>query len=116
MSVLGVVAAAFAALAMMCIVIGFRPTTSDVDVLEARLRQFGETGRNLSLAEAEMTLPFSDRVIKPFFDRIGRRLTARQSIGHQQALQEKLNLAGRPYGLTVGGYLVLQIFAAAGGA
>ena len=116
MQVLGLIAALIAAGGMMCLAVGLSPSTNDVDVLEARLRQFGESGRQLSLSEVEMTLPFSDRVIKPFFDRIGRRLTARQSVDRQQALQEKLNLAGRPYGLTVGGYLVLQVVAGVSGA
>jgi tight adherence protein C len=109
MLALAFTAALVMGIAVLCVAVGMSPGVNSVDVLEARLRQFGETGRHLTLTEVEMTLPFSDRVIKPFFDRIGHRLSARQSVGRQQALQERLNLAGRPYGLTVGGYLVLQI-------
>ena len=82
------------------------------DLLEARLAQFTESGRAVqSLAEVEMTLPFFERVIRPTLDRWGRRLAARNSQQRTQALQEKLNLAGRPWGLTVGGFLVLRIIA-----
>jgi tight adherence protein C len=82
------------------------------DLLEARLAQFTESGRAVqSLAEVEMTLPFFERVLRPTLDRWGRRLTARNSQQRTQALQEKLNLAGRPWGLTVGGFLVLRIIA-----
>ena len=56
-----------------------------------------------------MTLPFFERVLRPTLDRWGRRLAARNNQQRTQALQEKLNLAGRPWGLTVGGYLVLRI-------
>ena len=80
------------------------------DLLEARLAQFTESGRAVqSLAEVEMTLPFFERVLRPTLDRWGRRLTARNGQQRTQALQEKLNLAGRPWGLTVGGFLVLRI-------
>jgi tight adherence protein C len=80
-----------------------------VDLLETRLAQFGD--RELTLDEMEMSLPLVDRLVKPFFDRIGNALTSRMKAGQREALQEKLNLAGRPYGLTVGTFLTLQIIA-----
>jgi tight adherence protein C len=78
-----------------------------VDLLETRLAQFGD--RELTLDEMEMSLPLADRLFRPFFERIGRALTNRTPANQQQALQDKLNLAGRPYGLTVGSFLTLQI-------
>ena len=78
-----------------------------VDLLETRLAQFGD--RELTLDEMEMSLPLVDRLFRPFFDRIGNALTSRLKAGQREALQEKLNLAGRPYGLTVGTFLTLQI-------
>lgn len=89
-----------------------RSTTTQSDMLEARLAQFNETGRQLtSLSEAELSLPFADRVVKPVFDRLGRVMSRRMEGGRQQAIQEKLNLAGRPGGLTAGGFVVLQLMA-----
>jgi tight adherence protein C len=78
-----------------------------VDLLETRLAQFGD--RELTLDEMEMSLPLIDRTLRPFFDRIGNALTSRLKATQREALQEKLNLAGRPYGLTVGSFLTLQI-------
>jgi tight adherence protein C len=78
-----------------------------VDLLETRLAQFGD--RELTLDEMEMSLPLADRIFRPIFDRIGNALTARTPTNQREALQEKLNLAGRPYGLTVGGFLTMQI-------
>jgi tight adherence protein C len=78
-----------------------------VDLLETRLAQFGD--RELTLDEMEMSLPLVDRIFRPVFDRMGKALTAHTPANQQQALQEKLNLAGRPYGLTVGSFLTLQI-------
>jgi tight adherence protein C len=80
-----------------------------VDLLETRLAQFGD--RELTLDEMEMSLPLVDRLVRPFFDRIGNALTRRMKSTQREALQEKLNLAGRPYGLTVGSFLTMQIVA-----
>jgi tight adherence protein C len=78
-----------------------------VDLLETRLAQFGD--RELTLDEMEMSLPLVDRLFRPFFERIGNALTSRLKSTQREALQEKLNLAGRPYGLTVGTFLTLQV-------
>jgi tight adherence protein C len=106
-------AGALAACSVALVVLWLRQARSpQADLLEARLAQFTESGRAVqSLAEVEMTLPFFDRVLRPTLDRWGRRLAARNNQQRTQALQEKLNLAGRPWGLTVGGFLVLRIIA-----
>ena len=82
-----------------------------VDLLETRLAQFGD--RELTLDEMEMSMPLVDRIFRPFFDKIGNALTSRLKATQREALQEKLNLAGRPYGLTVGSFLTLQIISLA---
>ncbi|MGH7722947.1 MAG: type II secretion system F family protein [Candidatus Dormibacteria bacterium] len=110
--ILAALAAVFAFMGVSFIVFGLtnRSTATQADLLEARLAQFNETGRQvLSLTEAELSLPFSDRVIKPVFDRLGRIMTRRMQGGQQQAIQDKLNLAGRPGGLTAGGFVALQV-------
>ena len=112
--VLAVIAALFAFTGISFIIFGLtnRSTATQADLLEARLSQFNETGRQvLSLTEAELSLPFSDRVIKPIFDKLGKIMTSRMQGGQQQAIQEKLNLAGRPGGLTAGGFVALQLIA-----
>lgn len=90
---------------------GIQPASgADVDLLEARLAQFNEAGRTVhSLHEVELSLPFFERVFRPAFERWSRRLQSGTGEQRANALQEKLNLAGRPMGLTVGGFLVLRI-------
>jgi tight adherence protein C len=112
--ILAVFAALFAFTGVCFIVFGLtnRSTATQADLLEARLSQFNETGRQvLSLTEAELSLPFADRVIRPIFDKLGKIMTSRMQGGQQQAIQEKLNLAGRPGGLTAGGFVALQLIA-----
>jgi tight adherence protein C len=111
---LAAAAALFAFTGVSFIVFGLtnRSSATQSDLLEARLAQFNETGRQvMSLTEAELSLPFSDRVIKPIFDKLGKVMTRRMQGGQQQAIQEKLNLAGRPGGLTAGGFVALQLIA-----
>jgi tight adherence protein C len=111
---LAALAATFAFLGVIFIVFGLtnRSTATQADLLEARLAQFNETGRQVvSLTEAELSLPFADRVIRPIFDKLGRVMSRRMQGGQQQAIQEKLNLAGRPGGLTAGGFVALQLIA-----
>jgi tight adherence protein C len=80
------------------------------DLLEARLAQFAEAGRApATLAEVEMSLPLFDRVVRPFLDKVGNRLNKNASQGGTDALQEKLNLAGRPWGLNASGFLALRL-------
>jgi tight adherence protein C len=80
------------------------------DLLEARLAQFAEAGRApATLAEVEMSLPLFDRVVRPFLDKVGNRLNRNAGQGSTDALQEKLNLAGRPMGLNASGFLALRL-------
>jgi tight adherence protein C len=84
-------------------------STPQVDLLEARLAAFGE--RDMTLEEIEMTLPFGDRFLRPIFERIGAIITSKTPAKQQEALQEKINLAGRPFGMTVGMFLTSQFVA-----
>jgi tight adherence protein C len=112
--ILAAVAAIFAFMGVSFIIFGLvsNSTATQSELLEARLAQFTETGRQVaSLTEAELSLPFADRVIKPVVDKLGKVMSRRMQGGQQQAIQEKLNLAGRPGGLTAGGFVALQLMA-----
>ena len=56
-----------------------------------------------------MSLPLFDRVVRPFLDKVGHRLNRNAGAGSTDALQEKLNLAGRPWGLSASGFLALRL-------
>ena len=112
MSILAIAAAAAAAGGILLIAFGLAMAVSprQGDLLEARLAQFAEAGRApATLAEVEMSLPLFDRVMRPFLDKIGNRLNRNAGQGSTDALQEKLNLAGRPWGLTASGFLALRL-------
>jgi len=112
---LSVAVAALAAISIFLVIRGLAPQRAagpPVDVLSERLAQFSEAGMApSSLAEVEMSLPFVERVIRPVLNSFGRKLTARTPAARQEVLADKINLAGRPLGLTVGGFVALRLFA-----
>src|SRR5437588_6868393 len=79
------------------------------DLIAERLAQYRD--HNLTLDEIELSLPFSERFIKPALERIGSLLTSRMAKNRQLVVQNKINLAGRPYSLSVNGFEVLKVIA-----
>src|SRR5438270_591298 len=100
----------FAFLAFSGIFIAVQAVTAKPrqDLIAERLAQYRD--HNLTLDEIELSLPFSERFIKPALERLGSLLTARMAKNRQLVVQNKLNLAGRPYGLTVNGVEELHTF------
>ncbi|HVH64620.1 MAG TPA: type II secretion system F family protein [Candidatus Acidoferrum sp.] len=99
----------FGFLAFSGVIIVFQAVTAKPrqDLIAERLAQYRD--HNLTLDEIELSLPFSERFIKPALERLGGLLTSRMAKNRQMVLQNKLNLAGRPYGLTVNGFEVLKV-------
>src|SRR5437899_658072 len=101
----------FAFLAFSGIFIAVQAVTAKPrqDLIAERLAQYRD--HNLTLDEIELSLPFSERFIKPALERLGSLLTSRMAKNRQLVIQNKLNLAGRPYGLSVNGFEVLKVIA-----
>src|SRR6201997_767903 len=101
----------FAFLAFSGIFIAVQAVTAKPrqDLIAERLAQ--SRAHTLTLDEIELSLPFSERFIKPALERLGGLLTSRMAKNRQGILQNKLNLAGRPYGLSVNGFEVFKVIA-----
>ncbi|MGH7777628.1 MAG: type II secretion system F family protein [Candidatus Dormibacterales bacterium] len=82
-----------------------RPAADKAGVLEQRLRGYDEP---VTLEEQELQVPFTERILKPVLDIAGRFLAARTPDRTRQALQARLNLAGRPGGLTVSDFQAIR--------
>ena len=101
-----------AALSVVLIIAGLTVNMSSkpADLLEARLAQFTELGRMpATLSEVELSLPFFERAIRPTLDKFGGFITKRVRSGSLEALQEQLNLAGRPWGMTASAFWFLRL-------
>jgi tight adherence protein C len=101
----------FALIAAGGLYIAFQAMTAKPrqDLIAERLAQYRD--HNLTLDEIELSLPFSERFIKPALERLGSLLTSRMAKNRQINVQNKLNLAGRPYGFSVNGFEVLKVIA-----
>src|SRR2546426_548010 len=101
----------FAFLAFSGIIIAMQAVTAKPrqDLIAERLSQYRD--HNLTLDEIELSLPFTERFINPALERLGALLTSRMAKNRQVVMQNKLNLAGRPYGLSVNAFEVLKVIA-----
>jgi len=101
----------FAVVAFFGVLVFFQAVTAKprADLIAERLSQYRD--HNLTLDEIELSLPFTERFIRPALDRLGSLLTARMAKNRQVVMQNKLNLAGRPYGLSVNAFEVLKVIA-----
>src|SRR5437016_3571193 len=93
--------AAILATAVVLVVVGAALPLMVPDAVQVRLAQFADRPR--SLEEMELEQPFSDRVLRPFFQRMARflqRFARKKDIREREeqtgALQQRLNLAGNP--------------------
>ncbi|MGC2191731.1 MAG: type II secretion system F family protein [Candidatus Dormiibacterota bacterium] len=103
--IVGIIAAA----AVFTIFAGLIKRQPQVNLLDARLAVYDEPTAPRTLDEIEMSLPFSERFLRPFFDRIGRRVTSLQPKDRAQKLQALIDLAGRPMGMNAGSFVAAQI-------
>src|SRR6266550_2644102 len=80
----------FAFLAFSGIIIAMQAVTAKPrqDLIAERLAQYRD--HNLTLDEIELSLPFSERFIKPVLERLGSLLTARMAKNRQVVVQNKI--------------------------
>lgn len=108
--------------ALGLILLGFLLPTMGRDPVAVRLSQFAERPRTLE--EMELEQPFSERVLRPLFQKLAafaERFTRRRQAGPQRESQmdrtrRRLLLAGSPNRWTVSDWLGVKVFAALIGA
>src|ERR1035437_2597016 len=109
MSYEALIVGGIAAAAGFLIFAGLVKRQTQVNLLDARLAIYDEPTAPRTLDEIEMSLPFSERFLRPFFDRVGRRVSAMQPRDRAQKLQALIDLAGRPLGMNAGSFVALQV-------
>jgi tight adherence protein C len=80
--------------------------------IDERLASFATTDRPLSLEERELSAPFSERVLKPFFKSWSTRLGQRSPTKSTEKYKLKLAQAGNPSGMGVTEFLGLRVIVA----
>jgi len=81
---------------VVLIAVGMR-TPAKEDTLEARLAELGALDRPPTLEEIELSMPFSDRVVRPVLERLAEFVTRMTPAQTLQRTRHKLELAGFPY-------------------
>ena len=76
-----------------------RPQANTGQMVQERLQAYGGE-RPLTEDEVILQKPFSDRVVRPMIERMGRRLARSTPEKTRHELQNMLNLAGRPGNLS----------------
>jgi len=111
MSLEAILVGALAAVAVFFVIAGVATRrAAPVDLLDVRLAVYDEPDTtNKTLDELELARPFSDRFIRPFLDRLGKRVAALQPKGQAQKLQIMIDLAGRPLGMNAASLVAVQI-------
>jgi tight adherence protein C len=87
------------------------PTSSTGEMVQERLQAYGAE-RPLTEDEIVLQKPFSERLLRPAFDRLSRVLSERTPEKSRQDLHNQLNLAGRPYNLTPADFQAIRYVAA----
>ena len=83
------------------------PPPSNADVVEGRLRIY-ETGVPLTVEQMELREPFLDRVVRPFFKRVGRLIEQSLPERARQQISLSLQVAGRPGGMSAGDFIAVR--------
>lgn len=81
-------------LVLLGVVLVGRRAPREQDALEARLAELGAVGRPASLEEIELSLPFSERVLRPMLQKLGaiiNRMTPAQTLARTR---RNLEIAG----------------------
>jgi tight adherence protein C len=84
------------------------------DTVDERLAYYGVEGRAAPLDEFA-GVSFWDRIVQPQVDRLAAAVSRVGSADYQSQIETELAQSGNPYSLSVGLYLVLRVFLAAGG-
>jgi tight adherence protein C len=111
MSIEAIVVGVLAGLAIFMVVTGFAiKRQAPVDLLDVRLAVYDEPEVGTqTLAEMELSQPFGDRFIRPFLDKMGRRVARLQPKDRSQKTQNMIDLAGRPLGINAASLVAIQI-------
>ena len=103
-----------AAVAIFFVVVGATTRKAEpVDLLDARLAVYEGPEEMKTLDELELSRPFTDRFIRPFLNRMGKRVAQLQPKGQAEKLQIMIDLAGRPLGMNAASLVAVQLALAA---
>jgi len=98
--------------AIVLVIVGMRAPEAR-DPIQARLAEFGDRDEPMTLEEIELSQGFYDRIVLPFFNRVGKisqRFTPQATL---ESTRKKIEIAGNPMRMDPAFFLTLRFIVAA---
>jgi tight adherence protein C len=107
LAIIGIVLAIALVLAVVLVIVGMRAPEAQ-DPIQARLAEFSVREQPISLEEIELSQAFYERIILPFFNRIGRLASRFTPQATLQSARRKLEMAGNPMQMDPAFFLAMR--------
>jgi tight adherence protein C len=106
-AIIGIVLAVALVLAVVLVLVGMRAPEA-TDPIQARLAEFSVREEPMSLEEIELSQAFYERIILPFFNRIGRLASRFTPQATLESARRKLEMAGNPMQMDPAFFLAMR--------
>jgi tight adherence protein C len=106
-AIIGIVLAVALVLAGVLVLVGMRAPEA-TDPIQARLAEFSVREEPMSLEEIELSQAFYERIILPFFNRIGRLASRFTPQATLESARRKLEMAGNPMQMDPAFFLAMR--------
>jgi tight adherence protein C len=106
-AIVGIVLAVALVLAVVLVLVGMRAPEA-TDPIQARLAEFSVREEPMSLEEIELSQAFYERIILPFFNRIGRLASRFTPQATLESARRKLEMAGNPMQMDPAFFLAMR--------
>jgi tight adherence protein C len=107
LAIIGIVLAIALVVAVILVLVGMR-APEPTDPIQARLAEFSVREEPMSLEEIELSQAFYERIILPFFNRIGRLASRFTPQATLESARKKLEMAGNPMQMDPAFFLAMR--------
>lgn len=104
---IGAVVGAVVILAVILVIVGINAPDPE-DPIQARLAEFGSSDEIVTLEELELSQTFSQRIIIPFFNRIGQLASRFTPQATMEVAKKRIEMAGNPMQMNPAFFLMLR--------
>lgn len=94
-------------LAIILVIVGMNAPEAE-DPIQARLAEFGSSDEIITLEELELSQNFSQRIIIPFFNRIGQLASKFTPQATMEVAKKRIEMAGNPMQMNPAFFLMLR--------
>jgi len=108
---IGLIVAAVVILAVALVIVGINAPDPE-DPIQARLAEFGTSDEIITLEELELSQNFSQRIVIPFFNRIGQLASRFTPQATMEVAKKRIEMAGNPMQINPAFFLMMRFVCA----